>query len=639
MPTPFRHLLLSAAIAFFLSLALVALAQEPRKDEPVAPPPAPAPAPADAPAPPAPAPLPAAAATPVPPAAPEPAVPAVAAEPAAPATPASPAIPAVEAEKASEAPPLRRLDTPSGKGSAKADKKTPRAKRTRDDRPRGSGDPPFGDHLVPKGVRMQEAVSIMGETVVEGEVAQDAVSVFGRTVIGEGAKVGGDAVAVLGPLTSKGSIGRGAVGVLGSVEIDGPVGGEVVSVLGDLKLGPNAVIERDIVLVGGKFTKDPQATLKGKQVTVPFIGGVGDISWLTTWLKQCVFKARPLAFGEHLGWAWLVAFSFLGFYVLIALVLRGGIDKCVATLDTRPGLAILSAFLTVLLSPVVMVLLVATVVGIVIVPFLATGLIVAKLVGKAVMLAWLGRRLTRFLGEGPFAHPAVAVLVGGLIVMLLYTVPVFGFLLYKTLSWLGLGVVVLTIALAMRRERPPAPAYAVLAPVPAAPGMPPVAGGAPAAMGFAAAESAAGAPAQAAPGLPAVALARAGFWIRTGALALDGLLIGMLLGFMSSLVPRALQIGHGPGGLLLVLAVYAAIMWKQKGTTIGGIVCGLKVVRLDSREIDWATAIVRALGCFLSMIVVGLGFIWVAFDSEQQSWHDKIAGTVVVRVPKGVSLL
>ena len=43
-------------------------------------------------------------------------------------------------------------------------------------------------------------------------------------------------------------------------------------------------------------------------------------------------------------------------------------------------------------------------------------------------------------------------------------------------------------------------------------------------------------------------------------------------------------------GFFPVLAIYAAVMWKLKGTTIGGIVCGLKVVRLDGREIDWATA-------------------------------------------------
>jgi uncharacterized RDD family membrane protein YckC len=90
---------------------------------------------------------------------------------------------------------------------------------------------------------------------------------------------------------------------------------------------------------------------------------------------------------------------------------------------------------------------------------------------------------------------------------------------------------------------------------------------------------------------------------------------------------------------LLVLAAYGATMWKFKGATLGGMICHLHVVRLDGRELDWSTAIVRALACFLSLIIAGLGFIWIAIDSERQAWHDKIAGTVVVRVPKGVSLV
>ena len=80
-------------------------------------------------------------------------------------------------------------------------------------------------------------------------------------------------------------------------------------------------------------------------------------------------------------------------------------------------------------------------------------------------------------------------------------------------------------------------------------------------------------------------------------------------------------------------------MWALKGTTIGGVVCGLKIVRLDDREVDWKVALVRCLGSFLSLVVAGLGFIWVAFDDESQSWHDKIAGTTIVRVPKGTPLI
>jgi uncharacterized RDD family membrane protein YckC len=138
---------------------------------------------------------------------------------------------------------------------------------------------------------------------------------------------------------------------------------------------------------------------------------------------------------------------------------------------------------------------------------------------------------------------------------------------------------------------------------------------------------------------PAVAWPRAGLFIRLAALGLDGILIGLIMAFISGLLPRFLHFHNGPGGWLIVLALYAAVMWKHKGTTIGGIVCGLKVVRVDKRELDWATAIVRALACFLSLAVAGLGFIWVAIDDDKQSWHDKIAGTTVVHVPRGVSLL
>lgn len=107
----------------------------------------------------------------------------------------------------------------------------------------------------------------------------------------------------------------------------------------------------------------------------------------------------------------------------------------------------------------------------------------------------------------------------------------------------------------------------------------------------------------------------------------------VLVGAVVSMLPDSLEL------TLITLAAYGAVMWKLRSTTIGGIICDLQAVRVDGREIDWAVAIVRALSCFLSLVPLGLGFIWIAFDNERQAWHDKIAGTVVVRVPKGGSLL
>ena len=124
-------------------------------------------------------------------------------------------------------------------------------------------------------------------------------------------------------------------------------------------------------------------------------------------------------------------------------------------------------------------------------------------------------------------------------------------------------------------------------------------------------------------------LPRATFGVRMGALLIDLILVGIVLSVLPDFDNMT----------LLTLATYGAVMWKLRGTTVGGIVFGLQVVRLDGREIDWPTAIVRALGCFLSLAVAFLGFIWIAIDDDRQAWHDKIAGTVVVRLPKGTPLV
>jgi uncharacterized RDD family membrane protein YckC len=239
------------------------------------------------------------------------------------------------------------------------------------------------------------------------------------------------------------------------------------------------------------------------------------------------------------------------------------------------------------------------------------------------VLAALGRRLTRFVGIGPFAHVAVAVLVGGVIVLGLYLVPVLGLITYKLTGILGLGVVVYTLALAAkaRRESVAAPAFASASAAPSADFSGTV--------NETQAQPRPETPPPSTPTTVTTTLPRAGFWIRMAALLIDIILIGVIV----NVVADSGEI------FLLALAAYGAIMWKLKGTTVGGIVCNLRVVRTDGREIDWPTAIVRALGCFLSLIIAGLGFLWIVFDSERQAWHDKIAGTVVVRAPQSGALV
>lgn len=534
-------------------------------------------------------------------------------------TPATAPAPEAAASTASDDEDLRRLDAPEA--PADADEKA--ANVSADDQEaqpaavthkhrreyRRGNEFPLGNHTIPAGGKAFEAVSILGSTTVHGEVEREVVSIVGDTLV-------------------HGSSGGEAVAVLGDVRITGTVGGEAVAVMGNVDLGPQAVVKGDVTVVGGKLNREVGAVVEGNvtELTIPFV--TGGLDGLKAWFHRCLLLGRPLAFGQDLFWAWTIAVTVFLFYVVLALLFPTAFEKCLETLEQRPGYSLLTVLLTVLITPVLFVVLIATGVGLLVVPFLAAGLFIGGLFGKAVMHAWLGRRITRLFGPGPLSHVAMATLIGGVIVLLLYTVPVLGFLLWKLLDLVGLGVIVYTLILGMRRERPAAVKPAGIAPVAAgmaADGVPPLVAGAAAGGDYTGAATSA---ATAVPVMSAAMLPRAGFWIRVAASFLDLMIIGAACGVL-----------RAGGGTPLVFAAYCVVLWALKGTTIGGIVCGLKVVRLDDRPVDWPVALVRALGGFLSLAVAGLGFIWVAFDDQKQSWHDKIAGTTVVRVPRGMSLV
>lgn len=496
----------------------------------------------------------------------------------------------------------------------------------------------FGENLTLGADEQAEVVvSIFGSSTSEGRVRDSVVSILGSsTASGD---VRGEVVSVMGnSRLLSGRVGGAVVSVLGNTYVNGHVGGEVVSVLGNVELGPEAVVHGEVVCVGGRVIRDPAAVLHGQVNNVAFGFTFGGFEWLQVWAKKCLLLGRPLAFGENLMWAWWLALGFLAFYIVLGLFFPRGVAKCAQTFEESPGYSLLTAILVTLLTPLAGVVLVVTVLG---TPALVIALFIAGLFGKAVMLAWIGRRITNHL-PGPLGAPAMAVLVGGVIVLLLYTIPFVGFFVMKLLSWIGVGVVVYTIIQMNRRptlggavdaaatssSATAAPASGMVAVAPVVPVVESSEAGAPA-PGTAVPPPVA--PVASVPVvISAATLPRAGFWIRLGASALDFLIVGLTV----SLMPDFWQ-----PNMMLIYAAYCCVMWALKGTTIGGIICGLKLVRLDDRKVDWATAIVRALGGFLSLAAAGVGFIWVAFDDQKQSWHDKIAGTTVVRVPKGVSLV
>jgi uncharacterized RDD family membrane protein YckC len=97
---------------------------------------------------------------------------------------------------------------------------------------------------------------------------------------------------------------------------------------------------------------------------------------------------------------------------------------------------------------------------------------------------------------------------------------------------------------------------------------------------------------------------------------------------------NALDLARHEGPLVMLLLAYHIVFWTWKGTTIGGIICQLRVTRIDGEPLRFIDSLVRGLSGIFSIAVLGLGCFWILRDPERQAWHDKIAGTYVVKVPR-----
>ena len=121
---------------------------------------------------------------------------------------------------------------------------------------------------------------------------------------------------------------------------------------------------------------------------------------------------------------------------------------------------------------------------------------------------------------------------------------------------------------------------------------------------------------------------RASFGVRFVAALLDGVLL-----FIVNIVIRFI-LGWVVGGAVSIvagLAYYTYLEGSPSGQTIGKRAMNIRVIDFRTGgPIDTSRALIRYLGRILSSIPCGLGYLWMLWDSERQTWHDKIAESVVV---------
>ena len=136
---------------------------------------------------------------------------------------------------------------------------------------------------------------------------------------------------------------------------------------------------------------------------------------------------------------------------------------------------------------------------------------------------------------------------------------------------------------------------------------------------------------------------RAAFLDRAAAFVIDVVLVL----FISEFLERPMRYGYRNDDVLFpLLLLYFVAFWAWKGTTIGGIVVNLRVVKANGGDLSFLESLVRGLTSVLSFGALGLGVLWIlrsdliASDGKpaRQAWHDIAAGTYVVKVPKGYPL-
>jgi uncharacterized RDD family membrane protein YckC len=435
-----------------------------------------------------------------------------------------------------------------------------------------------------------------------------------------------------------GRVRQAAVAIFGDLDIDGQVGDAAVAVLGNITTHKGARVRGDAVAVGGRVEVAQGARVHSRQgIEFP------DVQWLRKWFVQCVLLLRPLSL--KVSWVWFVAGIFLLFYILIAALFPRPVRACVGELTERPATTFCLGLLTILLLPLALAILGVTGVGLLVVPFVLAAVLFGALIGRVAILEWIGWRLAHQFGAQSFNSPLTGLLLGALLVAVLYLVPFLGLLTFAIISLWSLGGAVTAAFGSLRREMPekakPAQPAGPTSATPSAIAAASLAGfavqtGMPDATGAAVPVTPQITPQNPSipPTLPSappvvpetLTYPKASFWERLGASFLDIILVSIGCALVHPIWP-------------LVALAYFSALWAWRGTTVGGIVVGLKVVRVDGKPLTFPVALVRSLAAAFSIVVLFLGYLWIAWDSEKQGWHDKIAGTVVLRLPRGTPLV
>jgi len=411
-----------------------------------------------------------------------------------------------------------------------------------------------------------------------------------------------DVVLLGGKGTIEGNI-NGDLVLLGSeATFAGNVNGSLVVIGSKLRAEPGAHVNGDFANIASNVVDSKNISVTGEKVDLGRIGVVPVAPFFKEVISN-VFLVRPMSPTSEFSWG--LAVLGLALCLFLGWLFPQTFVETDTILQKRPAPAFLTGLAVILGGAVLSALLVITVIGIIALPFLGIAWFILDLFGKTAVSYTIGKRI--FPNAASHGHATLAWILAGTIVrLILYCIPVVGFIAWGIVLLIGAGSFAIYL---VERYRPATNGRPL--PPSAQPGTatPPVTHSTQLALGSV-------------EPVVALTLPKAQFVPRLGANLID---LVVLYAVLSSL--------HLTRVTLLVWVIYRFGMYVWKSATLGQLVLNLRIQKSNGATLvgDYSTSAIRALSGLISLIPLGLGFIWILFSKDLDAWHDKISNTHVVQ--------
>ncbi|MBV8141694.1 MAG: RDD family protein [Verrucomicrobia bacterium] len=431
-----------------------------------------------------------------------------------------------------------------------------------------------------------------------GKGGAETVVTGGSYRLESGRSTSGSVILIGGTGAVDGTVNGDLVLIGSKATLAGTVNGDFVTIGSNLTIRTGAVANGDYFSVASEVKGEQELAVNGERVTLNTYSPAVPIfkEMLTN-----IVQLRPMS--PFSLFSWVLAVVMLIVCLVLGLVFPKVIVQTESIIRERAGPSLFTGLALVLGATVLSFLLVITLIGIVALPFLAVALLIIETFGCTSVCSSIGKRIAPKIANRSYSL-SMWILLGTAVLWVLYCIPVVGFIAAGVISLLGFGGFAIYL---VERYRSSA-THPLLTTESGDTRTPQVESPDPPALAI---------------GSPAIASRRARFLPRLFANVID---LTVLYAMVYSL--------HLHHSLLLIWVLYRFGMSAWKSATLGQIVLHLQVQKSDGSTLvkNYSAALIRALASLLSLIPLGLGFIWILFDPDLEAWHDKISETYVVQL-------